>query len=306
MKTLFSLFFVCLITAPLLPLASAHGVCTGISPRFGRLDDVHFSSQTIQTGDAITITGNITTMVQQNLYGFLSIHSSPSPHARWAIVTTEPNEKIINITQFSKVPFSMTVKALQPGTYKLSPVLYLPGIGPAFGVLDGCNTEPMVTVAGDPICNQGFVGVLKTEDGSPVCVKPETAKTLVERGWASNTLSHSAHAVISMQTMNVTNSNLFVNYTITNAKILDIKADTRSASIIISMQASGNGNLDIVIPRILVEYPHSQMDPHLFVLGNGQEIDSKEIKTTPNERTLSIPFKADINQIEIIGAVCCT
>ena len=78
--------------------------------------------------------------------------------------------------------------------------------------------------------------------------------------------------------MNVTNSNLSMNYTITNAKILDIKADTSIASIIISMQTSGDGNLNITIPRALVEYP-SQTDSHLFVLGNGQEIDSREINT---------------------------
>ena len=155
------------------------------------------------------------------------------------------------------------------------------------------------------VCNQGFQLIIKAEDNSPACVKLDTAQKLIERGWAHNTLSHSTHVIISMQTMNVTNSNLSVNYTITNAKILDIKANTRYASIIISMQTSGDGNLNITIPRTLVEYP-GQTDPHLFVLGNGQEIDSREISTTSNERTLSIPFKADINQIEIIGVVCCT
>lgn len=159
--------------------------------------------------------------------------------------------------------------------------------------------------ANDIQCKQDLELIFKAENGSPACVKPNTAQKLNERGWAHNTLSHSAHTIISMQTMNVTNSNLSVNYTITNAKILDIKADKRDATIIISMQTSGDGNLNIVIPRTLVEYPN-QTDPHLFVLGNGQEIDSREINTTSNERTLSIPFKADINQIEIIGAVCCT
>lgn len=175
-----------MIVAPLLPLASAHGVCVQLQPRFGRLDAVSISNQSIQTGDTITITGNITSLVKKDLQGYLSIHSSPSPHARWAVMSTEPSGKMINVTQFSKVPFSMTIKALQPGTYKLSPMLYLPDIGPAFGMLNGCNNaEPVVTVTGKSICNTGFVSVLKAEDGSSFCVKPDTAQKLIERGWAT-------------------------------------------------------------------------------------------------------------------------
>jgi hypothetical protein len=29
-----------------------------------------------------------------------------------------------------------------------------------------------------------FILILKAKDGSPACVKPETSKILVERGWA--------------------------------------------------------------------------------------------------------------------------
>lgn len=36
----------------------------------------------------------------------------------------------------------------------------------------------------DRYCNQDKVLVLKKSDGSPACVKPTTAKRLVERGWA--------------------------------------------------------------------------------------------------------------------------
>ncbi len=38
--------------------------------------------------------------------------------------------------------------------------------------------------AKDVICGQGFELVIKIEDGSPACVKPETAQKLVERQWA--------------------------------------------------------------------------------------------------------------------------
>ncbi len=40
-------------------------------------------------------------------------------------------------------------------------------------------------LAKDVQCNQGFQLIFKTEDGSPACVKPDTASKLVERGWAT-------------------------------------------------------------------------------------------------------------------------
>ena len=40
------------------------------------------------------------------------------------------------------------------------------------------GTEPK-----DVLCHDGFLLVMKTEDGSPACVKPQTAQKLLERGW---------------------------------------------------------------------------------------------------------------------------
>ncbi|HET7337262.1 MAG TPA: hypothetical protein VFJ23_05160 [Candidatus Nitrosotalea sp.] len=35
-------------------------------------------------------------------------------------------------------------------------------------------------------CKQGFIMILKSEDGSSVCVTPDTANILIERGWAKS------------------------------------------------------------------------------------------------------------------------
>ncbi len=43
----------------------------------------------------------------------------------------------------------------------------------------------------DVKCNQGLQLVFKQENMSPLCVKPDTSKILVERGWASQTLDMS-------------------------------------------------------------------------------------------------------------------
>lgn len=42
------------------------------------------------------------------------------------------------------------------------------------------------TPANDVKCNDGLQLLIKAEDGSPACVKPDTAQKLVERGWATN------------------------------------------------------------------------------------------------------------------------
>ncbi len=39
--------------------------------------------------------------------------------------------------------------------------------------------------AKDVLCHDGIILVIKTEDGSPACVKPQTALKLVERGWGT-------------------------------------------------------------------------------------------------------------------------
>ena len=44
--------------------------------------------------------------------------------------------------------------------------------------------------ASDIQCAQGLELVLKVEDGSPACVKPDSAITLIERGWASQITPH--------------------------------------------------------------------------------------------------------------------
>ncbi|MDE1764366.1 MAG: hypothetical protein KGH88_09035 [Thaumarchaeota archaeon] len=189
MKTLLAVsitgFLLSAMTFSILPDASAHGLCLPLQPRFGRLDDVAFSNHSVHTGDSILITGKLVSVLQKDQRGLFVMASTPPSHGRWFITSTEPAGNMIDVPGNSEVPFSLTVKALQPGTYKTAPVFYLPKIGPAFSMFTGCNTEPVVTVVGDPLCEDGFVAVSKAEDNSTVCVRPETASSLVERGWAS-------------------------------------------------------------------------------------------------------------------------
>ena len=38
--------------------------------------------------------------------------------------------------------------------------------------------------------------MIKSEDGSPACVKPDTAQKLIERGWADNTADNADNGTI--------------------------------------------------------------------------------------------------------------
>ena len=103
-------------------------------------------------------------------------------------------------------------------------------------------------------------------------------------------------------TIKVDGTDLSVTYSITNGKVLGIKADIPSKSLIVSIQTTGNGQLTIDLPRALIDAKKSdnQTDDQFFVLNDGQEAQFTE-KTTTTDRTLTIPFTSGTGQIEIIG-----
>ena len=103
-------------------------------------------------------------------------------------------------------------------------------------------------------------------------------------------------------TVKVDGTDLSVKYSITNAQVLDISANTQSKSLIVSIQTTGDGVLTITLPRTLTNaiLPTGQDDKY-YVLVDGQEADFQETSTTKTDRTLSIPFIDGTEEIEIIG-----
>ncbi|HEV2192143.1 MAG TPA: PEFG-CTERM sorting domain-containing protein [Nitrosopumilaceae archaeon] len=105
----------------------------------------------------------------------------------------------------------------------------------------------------------------------------------------------------SGNTVKVDGTDLSVTYSITNGKVLGIKADIKSKSLIVSIQTTGDGQLTIDLPRALIDAKiNDQTDDQFFVLNDGQEAQFTETKTT-TDRTLTIPFTDGTGQIEIIG-----
>ena len=102
-------------------------------------------------------------------------------------------------------------------------------------------------------------------------------------------------------TMKVDGTDLSVQYSITNGKVLGIKADTQSKSLIVSIQTTGDGVLTVTLPRGLIDAQVNGQDDKFYVLSDGQEADFQETSKTTTDRTLSIPFTDGTQEIEIIG-----
>lgn len=153
-------------------------------------------------------------------------------------------------------------------------------------------------------CNNGLQLVIKSEDGSPVCVKPDTAQKLIQRGWAKEIVANTAiyDAGILPFSSKVYNTNYTVNYNIMGGQISAIKLDSQSKALEISVQALGNGTITIDLPRALIDAKQYQnLDDKFIVLEDGQESSYEETHKTIADRTLSIPFQQGVNKITIIG-----
>jgi hypothetical protein len=96
-------------------------------------------------------------------------------------------------------------------------------------------------------------------------------------------------------------TNFTVTYSITNGKILGIKTDSQSKSILVAIQTTGDGVLTVTLPRALIDAKAANHDDQYYVLLDGQEADFDESSTTSTARSLSIPFTDGTEEIEIIG-----
>ncbi len=120
---------------------------------------------------------------------------------------------------------------------------------------------------------------------------------------AETTFQFAGSAVsVGGNTVKVDGTDLSVKYSITNGKVLGIKADIQSKSLIVSIQTTGDGVLTITLPRALINatLPNGQ-DNKYYVLVDGQEADFQETSTTTTDRTLSIPFTDGTEEMEIVG-----
>ena len=91
-----------------------------------------------------------------------------------------------------------------------------------------------------------------------------------------------------------------VNYKITGGQLLGAFPDTDAMSLILSIQMTDAGELEIILPRNLIDSKIGDEDDIYFVLIDADEVEFTEVKTQ-DFRTLTIPIPAGSDEIEIIG-----
>ena len=118
----------------ILPSASAHGVQAQLQSRFVRIDNEQFSDQTLTTGEDLTVTGELTSLVNRPLRAWLSLFSeSANAGNRWEFLARDPPGNIFDIPPGQTIPYSITVRALEPGTYHVHTQLNVETVGPGLG-----------------------------------------------------------------------------------------------------------------------------------------------------------------------------
>jgi methane/ammonia monooxygenase subunit B len=129
-----------------LPVADAHGVQAQLQSRFVRIDNEQFSDNTLNTGETLTVTGELESLVNRPLRAWLSLFSESSNAGnRWEFLSRDPPGNIFDIPPSETVPYSITVKALEPGTYHVHTQLNVEHVGPGLG------RGQTVNVSGDAI-----------------------------------------------------------------------------------------------------------------------------------------------------------
>ena len=92
-----------------------------------------------------------------------------------------------------------------------------------------------------------------------------------------------------------------VDYNIENGILDTIFLDPDFVELILTMDTSSDGSVEITIPRSLLDAKFDTLDDEFFILVDGFETDYAEIDSTSEYRTLVIPFFGGDSVIDIIG-----
>ena len=90
-------------------------------------------------------------------------------------------------------------------------------------------------------------------------------------------------------------------YEITNGRILGVMPMPDDNSLVVSIETTDDGSIQLTIPRTILESVMDGVDDDVFILVDGEQSDDYEITVTDEDRTITIQFQAGTEEIEIIG-----
>ena len=118
----------------LIPVVEGHGVQAQLQSRFVRIQDETFSAQTLKTGDEITVSGTLQSLVNRPLRAWISLFSeSTNAGNRWEFISRDPPGNVFEIPPQATVPYELRAKALEPGVYHVHTQMNIAGVGPGLG-----------------------------------------------------------------------------------------------------------------------------------------------------------------------------
>jgi len=82
-----------------------------------------------------------------------------------------------------------------------------------------------------------------------------------------------------------------LDYKIRGGTILNFEIDSKTASLIISLDARARGELTITLPRYLIDAKSGSDDVDFDIFVSGLKLNYIDETITPFERTVTIPFK---------------
>ena len=118
----------------ILPSAEAHGVQAQLQSRFVRIEDETFNRQSLETGEIITVSGVLVSLVERDMRAWISIFSeSTNAGNRWEMLARDPPGNVFDIPGNSVTSYSLSAKALEPGVYHVHTQLNIANVGPGLG-----------------------------------------------------------------------------------------------------------------------------------------------------------------------------
>ena len=129
-----------------IPSADAHEIQALPVTSFVRIEDETFDRQYMQTGETLTVQGSIVSSVDKDIRGWVSIFSeSADTNNRWEMLARDPPDVVFVVPGNSVVEYSLSAKALEPGTYHIHTQFSVDKVGPELG------PGQTIVVQGEPI-----------------------------------------------------------------------------------------------------------------------------------------------------------
>jgi hypothetical protein len=198
----------------------------------------------------------------------------------WIFVPTKAGNYIVNATENTQFRAGESFEVVGSGlsvpvnsTYVISPLQQFKS-----------GTPPS-----DVKCNDGLQLILKGEDGSPACVKPDTAQILIERGWALNYTNMVGKEAISLSAyQGVSNETFYNNGTVASDFTIDVNINNfKSSNTSLVLQVYYNDGIlykTVSVPSGMIQ-PDGFYKYHLIAISDENHPVPFKVVATYNKET---------------------